>query len=377
LNPWAVIPALATLVAWSVALVVLRAAPGQRVSRRLAGLLLVEGTAVITTELGILLLVESERTGLLVSLIHAGADLLVLVLYPPFLAAALSVPMVRVFGTRAAGIASLLLGIAGGVAIAVFPSAFISDAVHLSGGEPVRWLFSWGPMWLVIAIGIVAMYAFGIVASASALRRAASDTARRRARVFLWAFGTRDLVWGGIYLVVVLAGDDLTPTGIAWLGEAYAGSLLVYSLLVGYGILTAQLLDIDLKVRWTIKQGTVAAAFLAVFFLVSEGSTMFLSNALGNVLGLLASALLIFAFAPLQRAAERVAERAMPGVHDTPEYASYRKLQVYAAALESAYQDAELTPRERAMLSSVAESLGLHPEDAERLERDVRARAGR
>jgi hypothetical protein len=205
-----------------VALVVLRAAPGQRVSRRLAGLLLVEGTAVITTELGILLLVESDRTGLLVSLIHAGADLLVLALYPPFLAAALSVPMVRVFGTRAAGVASLLLGIAGGLAIAVFPSAFISDAVRLPGDGPVRWLFSWGPMWLVIAIGIVAMYAFGIVASASALRRA-----------------TR-----------------------------------------------------------------------------------------------------------------------------------------HAAALESAYQDAELTPRERAMLSSVAESLGLHPEDAERLERDVRARAG-
>ncbi|MDX1396198.1 MAG: hypothetical protein R3195_17595, partial [Gemmatimonadota bacterium] len=166
----------------------------------------------------------------------------------------------------------------------------------------------------------------------------------------------------------------ITPTGLAWLGQFYAGSLLVYSVLVGYGILTVQLLDIDLKLRWTIKQGTIAAAFLAVFFFVSEGSALFFSNALGNALGLTAAALLIFLMAPLQRAAERVAARAMPGVKDTPEYASYRKLQVYAAALESAYQEGGVTARERAMLERVAESLGLHPADAERLEHDVRGR---
>lgn len=375
MNSWAVIPVLATLTAWSVGLAVLRWAPGQPVSRRLATLLFIEGLAVATTEYAPpLLLTDAPGLALLISLGHAAADLLVLVLYLPFLGVALGVPLVRPFGSRYAGIASIGLGLVGLGAIAVFPSAFVADAMPTSPGEPAMWVFSWGPAWQVLALGVVCVYSLGLVASLSALRLAQTDVGRRRARMFLWAFGLRDFVWGGIYLIAMLAVNTLTPTRLAMLGQAYAGSLLIYSILVGYGILTVQLLDIDLKVRWTIKQGTIAAAFVAAFFLVSEGSELFLSNTLGNLLGLLASALLIFVLAPLQRAAERVAERAMPGVRDTPEYTSYRKLQVYAAALESAYQEGGVSTRERAMLQSVAASLDLHPDDAERLERDIRDR---
>lgn len=373
MNSWAVIPVLATLTAWSVGWAVLKWAPGQPVSRRLAALLFVEGLAVITTEYAPpLLLTDSEGVALLISLGHAAADLLVLVLYLPFLGVALGVPLVRPFRSSYARAASLVIGLVGVGAIAAFPSAFVGEAIPTAPGEPAKWLFSWGTAWQVVALGLVSVYTLALLASLSALRRAQSDVARRRARMFLWAFGIRDFVWGGIYLIAMLAVNSLTPTRLAVLGQAYAGSLLIYSVLVGYGILTVQLLDIDLKVRWTIKQGTVAAAFVAAFFLVSEGSELFLSNALGNLLGLVASALLIFALAPLQRAAERVAERAMPGVKDTPEYASYRKLQVYAAALESAYQEGGVSDRERAMLRSVAASLDLHPDDAEQLERDIR-----
>jgi hypothetical protein len=377
MNPWAVTTVLATLVAWSAGALVLRTGGGRRVSRRLAALLFVEGTAVITTEAGLLLLVNDVRTGMQISLMHAVADLLVLTLYPLFLAAALDVPAVRVFRARAAEIGLLVLGASGVLAVVLFPSAFVVAGYRQAAGEPLRWLFEWGSTWKVVAAGLVGMYTLGVVASVSALRRAESDAARRRARVFLLAFGTRDVVWGGIYLIAMLAGDTITPTQLAWIAQAYAGSLLVYALLVGYGVLTVQLFDIDLRVRWTIKNGTVAAAFVAVFFLVSESATTFLSDRLGNVLGLIASSLLIFLFTPLQRTAERIADRAMPGVRDTPEYTSYKKLQVYAAALESAYQDSAISDRERAMLARIADSLELHPGDAEQLERDVRARVAR
>ena len=46
----------------------------------------------------------------------------------------------------------------------------------------------------------------------------------------------------------------------------------------------------------------------------------------------LASALLVFFLAPLQRLAERIATFAMPNTQNTPEYAAYKKLQVYGAA---------------------------------------------
>ncbi|MDX1396523.1 MAG: hypothetical protein R3195_19235, partial [Gemmatimonadota bacterium] len=256
MNAWAVVPVLSTLVAWGVAVSVLKWAPGQRVSRRLAVLLFVEGTAVFTTEFALLFLVESETVATRISLVHAGADLLVLCLYLPFLGAALDVPPVRAFRSRAAAIALAVLGLVGLGAIVAFPSAFVAGSFPMPPEEPVRWMFEWGDAWQVLAVGLVAMYTLGLTASVVALRRAHTDLARRRARVFLWAFGTRDLVWGGIYLIAMVWGNIIMPTGLAWLGQFYAGSLLVYSVLVGYGILTVQLLDIDLKLRWTIKQGT-------------------------------------------------------------------------------------------------------------------------
>ena len=89
---------------------------------------------------------------------------------------------------------------------------------------------------------------------------------------------------------------------IDWLGKFfYAAGTLVSVPVIAYGILRTQLFDIDLRVRWTIKQSTVAAVFVAVFYLVSEGVDRFLSSELGNLFGLFASALVVFFLAPLQR----------------------------------------------------------------------------
>ncbi len=49
-------------------------------------------------------------------------------------------------------------------------------------------------------------------------------------------------------------------------------------------------------------------------------------------LATVAAALVVFFMAPLQRFAERIASAAMPNTHDTPQYAAFRKLQVYQAA---------------------------------------------
>lgn len=50
--------------------------------------------------------------------------------------------------------------------------------------------------------------------------------------------------------------------------------------LIAYGILRTQLFDIDLRIRWTIKQSTVASAFVAMFYVVSEGADRLLSSEL-------------------------------------------------------------------------------------------------
>ena len=75
-------------------------------------------------------------------------------------------------------------------------------------------------------------------------------------------------------------------TSVAWLGKiVYALGTLLAIPLIAYGILRTKLFDIDLRIRWTIKQSTVAA---------------------------------------------------MPNTENTPEYAMFRKMQVYEAALTDA-----------------------------------------
>lgn len=58
----------------------------------------------------------------------------------------------------------------------------------------------------------------------------------------------------------------MTPGTFFLLLQLYALTLLVYVVLVSYGVLTAQLFDIDFRIRWTVRQSTVAAAFVAVYF---------------------------------------------------------------------------------------------------------------
>jgi hypothetical protein len=199
--------------------------------------------------------------------------------------------------------------------------------------------------------------------------------ARSRAGVFALAFGSRDILWGPIYAGAtwaLWAGTYMVvdPDASGPIYFLYAFGTFLAVPLIAYGILRTQLFDIDLRIRWTIKQSTVAAAFIAVFYLVTEGADRLLESELGSWIGLLASAFLVFFLAPLQRFAERVASLAMPNTQNTPEYAAFRKLQVYEAALEEALPGG-ISEKERALLNHLRDSLGIAPADAATLESDL------
>jgi hypothetical protein len=144
--------------------------------------------------------------------------------------------------------------------------------------------------------------------------------------------------------------------------------------LIAYGILRAHLFDIDLCIRWTIKQSTLAGLIVAIIFLISEGASTFLSAELGNVTGLLAAAVVIFFLTPRQRFAERVAASAMPNTENTPKYLAFRKMQVYEASLTDALYEGGISSRERALLARLHESLGITAADAEAIERELQSR---
>jgi hypothetical protein len=129
----------------------------------------------------------------------------------------------------------------------------------------------------------------------------------------------------------------------------------------------------SMRRRWTIRQSTLAAAVVTIIYMISEGADRFLSSELGNFVGLLAAAVVVFFLAPLQRLAERVASAAVPKTQNTPEYAAFRKLQVYEAAVAEALQGG-ISQKERALLARLRDSLGISTVDAETLERELQVR---
>jgi hypothetical protein len=286
--------------------------------------------------------------------LHTFGDCLMLALYPVFLATALQTKLVRPFAHKRVQIGLAIVAIASFIAVQLGPLEF--GAVLL---------------YLMLAL----TFAFALVASTHAWLSASAGITRDRARIFVVAFGVRDLCWGFIYLdsiLSILSGRYMVEPEPEYFYLVYALGTLFAIPLIAYGILRTQLFDIDLRIRWTIKQSTLAAIFVAFVYLISEGADRFLSSELGNWAGLLASALVVFFLAPLQRFAERVANAAMPNTNDTPEYAAFRKLQVYESAIAEAQQEgAGISDRERALLNRLRESLGITEADAVRIESEL------
>jgi hypothetical protein len=190
------------------------------------------------------------------------------------------------------------------------------------------------------------------------------------------AFGERDMTWGLLYAIALygfLAVDPVFVGGRMLIAVPAVG-LIIYLGLTTYGIVSAHLFDIDLKLKWTLERGTVAAAFVAVFFVVSEGVASLLSDQVGSLLGILATGGLVFLLSPLQRAAERFASGAMPTVQDTPEYKRFRKLQIYGEAAAEALRDGPIPPVGRAILNRLREQLELDSDEASALEKDLERR---
>ncbi|MGQ0537238.1 MAG: hypothetical protein ACT4PT_14340 [Methanobacteriota archaeon] len=360
-----VLGGLASLLAASLAAFVYAAAPRRAPNRRLALALGVEsslqaGSALIGLGAGLgRPFVEQGGWGV----VHVSLLLLPAV-YLLFLST-LDTPLARPFRSRA---------VLGAVGLASFAGAALRLADYGffvergSGGYEPRLPLV---LWMAALLGV---FLYGLACAFSARSRTASGTlARRRATAYLLAFGVRDVSFlAAIVPLNLLLLFDLPldrPAPVAAEVAPLVGTILFVPL-VAYGILRAQLFDIDVKIRWTVRQGTLAAAFLAVFFVVEQLVAASLSDRIGTVLGILAAGALVFALAPLQRAAARVAELAVPqGAPETlrPE----ERTGLYRELAAQAWQDGVVDRSERLLLERARARLGVPAEEAFRIEREV------
>lgn len=371
-NPLGIAGTVAFVLAWTLAAVVYTAAPRRSQNRRLALVLAVEG-ATFATGAGWLYLMDSPFGALGMQGIFVTGILAMPWIYLLFIAT-LDTPLVRPLKTRVAGSVIVVALVAVEAYWLVRSELFMPAVVtpwyarhEVVLGDPIVLGFE--------VMGLASIYA--LVATIDAYRRAGSDVARKRARAFALAFGTRDVVFGlalfvwPLFLPVPPEGGGLSDVVFI---QVFPVTSAIFTLLVGYGILTAQLFDIDVKIKFAVRQSTVAGAFVAVFFVVSEVAQQAFSSRVGSVLGVVAAGLLLFALAPIQRAAERVANAAMPKVDGSPEYLRFKKMEVYRAAAEGVYRDGTVSADERAILDDLRERLGLGTDVGRALESEISTR---
>jgi len=227
---------------------------------------------------------------------------------------------------------------------------------------------------LLFDIGWMVVILFGILVALSAWKRSPPGLVRRKNGAFALAFIVHDasmllflgITWGFDYLYpsVLL---DLGPWALAIPGV----TLLVFQGLLLYGILSTQLFDMDLKIKWGLSRGTVGALFVAAFFAASETVAALLTPTIGVVAGIMATSLLIVALAPLRRASDALSGYLVRDTTDTPSYRKQRKEMVYQAQVEELMADATISAKERRALLLLQETLGLDAAVAARLERGV------
>lgn len=355
------------MIAWGFALYVPVVAPSTRGARWLVAMLLVDGLAVITSYYNSRYtdpFLESLGLPTLPPSLHQASDWALVAVYLPFLGITLSSPLVAPLKNPWVSRSIFIVGLAIALLVLLLPA-------HAAQR------FAW-PFYAVIC----AVLAYGFVAAMHSWYIASSESERGRARAFTIAFGIRDIFWTATFAYFAAAHFDLfgitaeelqdinTVTGFM-LPLLYQLAVIIYVPLVAYGVLRVQLFDVDLRVKRTLRRGTVAAAFVATFFVISEFASNYLSNQFGTAMGILATGLLVFFLDRIQRAAEKVSDAAMPNTKDTPEYHIFRKLQVYESALKAAFEDGEIGQRERHMLDSMVQSLGIDPASAKQLELEM------
>jgi hypothetical protein len=151
-----------------------------------------------------------------------------------------------------------------------------------------------------------------------------------------------------------------------------AGWSVLGALIVTFGVVRHSLFDIDVRFKRTLERSTVAAVFVAVYFLVSESAAELFADVWGSAyLGIGAAALLLLALHPLERVAAAFAGGAMPKVKPLFDLDETERVEFYREHLELMWMDGVLSAKDRLVLANLKSRLQLDSEVAEQIELDI------
>jgi hypothetical protein len=299
-----------------------------------------------------------------ISILQVGILAPLLLPYLAFLGSALRSPLARPFRTRAFRAAIFPVAAAFEVAAFRWPYLIIPTGGRNDFGG-WTWAYANVFAWLTLPVFLISTFAILAAIHSISLTRAGTIE-RRRAVAYAIAFTILDVCWILGFLFGYARGSALPVWADTLQNVGYIFGVGALT----YGLLKYQLFDFDLKVKWTLKRGTLVAIILGAFFIGSSLAEQYLQQ-FGWIFGGITVGALLFALRPIERAIDRVADRAMPKTTGTPEYLAQRKHEIYRAAIEDAMRDGVVSAKERALLLRLADNLGLSAEESGRIERDV------
>jgi hypothetical protein len=138
---------------------------------------------------------------------------------------------------------------------------------------------------------------------------------------------------------------------------------IVLPAMAAYAIVRHRLFDLDLKIRWTLRRGTIVGVFLAVFFVTNQVAQNFLSAKYGVVAGGVSAGLLLFALSPLERLGHRVADAVGPRPPPATGLDRRARLQLYQEQATLVWSDGTMGRKEAHLLDKLRSSLGLTYEE--------------
>ncbi len=281
----------------------------------------------------------------------------------------LDTPLARPFSGRMVRRILLASWTLAAMSVVLWPEAYVTGVQRIS---VVTYDAIWGPLYYLGVIPLFQIvFLYALVIAFFSWRRARKGSLQRvRARSYLLAFGVRDLllITSAIFLLPSGTALQLDYRSVAVI--QIAAEFLFVALLL-YGILKAQLFDIDLKLKWTISKSTLVGIFVGVFFISAQIAQAFLTTEYGWAIGGLVAGLLLLAINPLQGFAAHVADTAMPSVQDTDDYKDRRKQEIYRVTLEEMLIDDNVSTKERRALLKLQQTLGLDGNTATRLEAEI------
>ena len=381
---WAVPGIIGGSLSWFGAWLIWKKMPDALNRYLLTALLFAEGMLVWSSYSGPAALIENPPFESVYPflLLHAINDFLVVGIYLPTIARLIDTPMLRPFRDTPIKYFPPVVAFIGILLLLFGPLEWhIANVLELPSEYPNP-IQQPGPVWAAAFILLALTYTYGLIATLLAWRSSSSELQKRKNGLLALAFGVRDFTFIVTFALGTFAAVTLTEPIQANIAISYfygyAGTALIalglvfYVFLTAYGVLSIHIFDIDLQIKWTLSRGTVTAMFVAFFFLISELSAEFLSDQFGIVIGVVATASLLFFIAPMQRWAEQFSDAAMPSVRESEEYLSFRKLQTYGEAVTSSLREQKsISAVDRVLLNQLQEKLGLAPEESKVLEAQI------